>query len=610
VKFLLSVLYTFLITMCAYAQENVTVVIDLVNVKNDKVLVKITPPFHSDELTYHFAKIIPGTYAIADYGRFVDDIQAFDDNGNLIATMRKDSNTVVIRNAKNVAYLTYWVNDTFDVETGADVFGSKDQVIFSPAGTNILANEQFWLNLCGFVGYFSGKEETPYQISIQHPSHLFGSTSAIDEDSSATNDRFSYTRFAEVVDHPIMYSKPDTASFKMGGMDVLLSIYAPHSKTTAKLLKPTLEKMIAAQKKFLGNLNTTKKYTVLAHLSSAGDGEPKGIGALEHNTSTTAVFRSAMTKDDLIGVISHEFFHTVTPLKVHSEEIRYFNFEQPKMSQHLWFYEGVTEYFANFFQVNQGLITENQFYDKMSAKIEAAKKYNDSLSFTMMSKNILEPDMKTEYPNVYQKGALIAMCLDVILRESSKGAKGLHWLMEELVKTYGADKAFKDEEFLSILKKMTYPEVGAFLVAHVAGNRPIDYTAYLARVGLKNAVVKIPEPIVFVSNDAIYINIDQDKHQVIVEQPDRKNKFFTALGLQNKDVLLSMNGVSFDPEDGSASIMLGYQLTAGDPVEMKILRNGKKMTLKGKVVLNYIDGPGFRFLDSSKLILKNAWLHR
>jgi predicted metalloprotease with PDZ domain len=31
------------------------------------------------------------------------------------------------------------------------------------------------------------------------------------------------------------------------------------------------------------------------------------------------------------------------------------------MSEHLWMYEGVTEYFANLFQINQGLITEEDF---------------------------------------------------------------------------------------------------------------------------------------------------------------------------------------------------------------------------------------------------------
>jgi predicted metalloprotease with PDZ domain len=62
----------------------------------------------------------------------------------------------------------------------------------------------------------------------------------------------------------------------------------------------------------------------------------------------------------MMDVVSHEFFHIVTPLSIHSKEIQDF-YNDPKMSEHLWMYEGVTEYFANLFQINQGLITEEDF---------------------------------------------------------------------------------------------------------------------------------------------------------------------------------------------------------------------------------------------------------
>jgi predicted metalloprotease with PDZ domain len=41
-------------------------------------------------------------------------------------------------------------------------------------------------------------------------------------------------------------------------------------------------------------------------------------------------------------------------LSIHSKEIQDFDYNDPKMSEHLWMYEGVTEYFANLFQINQG----------------------------------------------------------------------------------------------------------------------------------------------------------------------------------------------------------------------------------------------------------------
>lgn len=583
--------------------------VDLLKVVEDKVRVEVRlPRVSAGELTYRFARIIPGTYAIADYARFVEAIKAYDASGRLLPVKRTDVNTLVISEAKKLDHLSYLVNDTFDTETGAEVFDTKEEVIFSPAGTNILAGMQFWLNLCGFIGCFDGFEEVPYQVEIRHPANLFGSSAKEDLDISKTKDLFGYQRFADVVDNPVMYCEPDTASFTVDGMEVLLSIYTPGKQTSAKVLKPALEKMMIAQKRFLGDLNTTKRYAVLAYLTSSAQGDARGIGALEHNNSTTAVFRQNMNVRDLIAVISHEFFHTVTPLKVHSGEIYNFDFLNPKMSRHLWFYEGVTEYSANLFQVNQGLITENRFYDLMAAKVKAAEQYNDTLSFTEMSRNVLQDSMKKEYPNVYQKGALMAMCVDILIREHSGGSRGLLWLMGELAKKYGADRPFDDETFLSGISVMTFPELDRFLSDHVDCNKPIDYSSYLKRMGLQDTIVPVAEPIVFATNDVLYINIDQDKKQVVIDCPDQNNRFITGLGLKNGDVLVSLNGNTFLPEDGSASLMLGYGLEQGVPVSLKILREGKPMEIKGKVQLNYSDGQGFRFTDFSRLSIKNAWL--
>jgi predicted metalloprotease with PDZ domain len=59
-------------------------------------------------------------------------------------------------------------------------------------------------------------------------------------------------------------------------------------------------------------------------------------------------FTRTNAKEELVksmmDVVSHEFFHIVTPLSIHSKEIQYFDYN-PKMSEHLWMYEGVTEYF-------------------------------------------------------------------------------------------------------------------------------------------------------------------------------------------------------------------------------------------------------------------------
>ena len=96
--------------------------------------------------------------------------------------------------------------------------------------------------------------------------------------------------------------------------------------------------------------------------------------------------------------------------------------------------------------MNQGLISEDDFYKRMADKIEQANAMNDKMSFTKMSKNVLNPPYKDQYLNVYQKGALIAMCIDIQMRELSGGKRGILSLMQDLSKEFGSNKPFNDED--------------------------------------------------------------------------------------------------------------------------------------------------------------------
>ncbi len=612
----LSFLFVLLIALSdsASAQQRekkdvITASIDLVNVVSDKVKVEVlTPTIKSQTTTFRFARIIPGTYAIADYGRYVDSVEAFDKKGRKLNVNRVNPNEVAISGASSLSRITYWVNDTYDIEQGGDVFSSKDNQIFSPAGTNILAGKQFMLNLAGFLGFFDELRNAPYTLKINKPASLYGTTALVDEDPSEQRDVFRCSNFAEAVDNPIMYAEADTAGFTVNGMNVVLGVYAPHKNVDARRLLPDVEKTIRAQKKFLGPLNTTKKYAVIVYLTDMGDKDPKGIGALEHNNSTTAVFRTSVNANDLIHVIGHEFFHTVTPLKIHSEQIQNFDFSDPKLSRHLWFYEGATEYFASLYQIQQGLITEDEFYNLIASKIESAKGYNDTLSMTRMSANVIDPKMKPEYPNVYMKGALLNMCLDIIIREESAGKKGLIDLLAELAKSYGPQRAFPDTDFINIVGKMAGAKVASFLHDHVENGKPVDYAGYLSKVGLKPMVVKVPEPMVFISHDEYYLDIDVDSKQVLARLPDANNVFMNNLGFKDGDVLLKMNGVPMYEEEPMLVMLKGYELQEGAPVSFDILRGGKPMSIKGTVKLNYIDGDGFRPIDDSLKALREAWL--
>lgn len=583
--------------------------LDLVNVVDDKIQVTVYPPALSgSSVDYTFARIIPGTYAIADYGRYVENVQAFDQKGGSLSVTKKDVNTWTVSDPSRLARLVYKVNDTYDNEKG-DVFQEGSTTIFSPAGTNILAGKNFVLNLCGFVGYFEGHKDVPYSLHVSHPEAMVASTSMDDMNTSGKEDVFSVSRYAEMVDHPVMYAAPDISTANIDGMELLLSVYSPRNKelNSARLF-PDITRMMRAQKHYLGSINNTKKYAILTYITSMDAEDAKGLGALEHNTSTTATFADNMKNSELIHVISHEFFHTLTPLKVHSREIQDFNFREPVMSSHLWMYEGFTEYFAQHFQVHEGLVDEKAFFAQMASKeVSSKQNYKDNLSFTEMSKHVVEPNMKSQYPNVYEKGALLAMCLDIILREKTNGKTGLLHMMGELSKKYGDSKPFNDNEIIAEITAMTYPEVGDFLQRHVVKGEPVPYEEYLAKVGVVKATVPVPTVVPFLGpGRKPLIGIDPAAKKVIAGND--ANDFFTSLGIKPGDELIAFNGKDFTPSDPTSVLLAVYGVEEGSEHVMKIRRNGQEMELKGKVKLNYEDGLGYQFKDSAKESMKTAWL--
>ncbi len=590
--------------------QEVKVAIDLNKVKEYKVMVTIIPPsFSSAEAVFHIPKTVPGTYSTDNYGKLLSDFKALDKAGKELTVTKTDDNSWKISNAKTLSKVTYWVNDTYDTEAGRG-FG-KDE-IFSPAGTNIDEGKNFMLNNHGFVGYFDGKLELPYQVTILHPATLFGSTSLVDTNKSDTVDNFKTERYFELVDNPIMYCKPDFVAFNVDGMEILFSVYSANGAHTAKSLSVYLETTMRAQKAFLGPINNNKKYTVLLYLADMQKADAKGFGALEHHTSTTVVFPdmmpSASLGEQIKDVVSHEFFHIVTPLSIHAKEIQYFDYNNPKMSKHLWMYEGVTEYFANLFQVNQGLIGADEFYQRMVGKMESASTLNDTMPFTEMSANVLVQPYKDEYLNVYEKGALIGMCIDIIIREKSNGERGILDLMQKLSKEYGPNIPFNDEDLFAKIVSLTYPEVGEFLNTYVAGPTPIDYDVYLAKVGVGKTSISVPLNPFLKDQSTPYITIDEKTKEIVVIPSPQLNDFMINLGIKGGDVILAINNKNYNLDNIYDMIMESQHWKVEDAISVKIRRGGKEEIINGKVKLSVEEVEGYGFSDASKEPLNTAWL--
>lgn len=586
------------------AKNEIQVQIDLDGIKDDKVMVTVTTPaITSDKITYHIPKIIPGTYSEDDYGKFIENVKAFDAKGNALTVAKMDDNSWTISDAKKLAKLTYWVNDTYDTE------GTHD--IFSPAGTNIDAGKNIMLNTHGFVGYFKEFQETPYQVNITHPATIWGATSMTDTDATDTKDTFTVSRYSELVENPIMYAKPDYTTFNVNGMDILIAVYSPNGLITAESITPEMKTMMTAQKNFLGKFNSTKKYSVLIYLSDTSKADAKGFGALEHPTATTVVMPEAMPKDQLAeqlkDIVSHEFFHIVTPLTIHSKEIQFFDYNTPKMSEHLWMYEGVTEYFANLFQVNQGLITEDEFYARMANKIANASTMDDTMPFTKMSASVLQKPYKDQYLNVYEKGALIAMCLDIQIRQDSNGERGILDLMQKLSSEYGTKKAFDDKELFDKIQALTSPEVRKFLDTYVAGPTPIPYETYFAKMGVAKSKSQVPGN-VFIKGQTPNISVNPQTKEIFILPGSGNLDFYKNIGAKDNDIIQEINGTKYNLDNIYDMIIGSQAWKENDPITFKVKRDGKEVLLKGTIKLPFEEVDGFKATDATKEKLREAWL--
>ena len=593
----------------------VKVFIDLTKVEDDKLLITIDPGRITSERTnFYLPKIVPGHYNIIDLGRFAEDFKAYDYLGNELPVEKRDKSTWRISDAKKLDKVSYLVNDTYDMK---DEGGT-----FSPEGTNIKPGENFMLNLHAFVGYFKGQRESDYELQIKRPKNLIPGTALSPKTTEISEtmmeDIYKLDRYFQVTDNPIMYAKPDTSRIHLNDIEVLLSVHSPTNLTSAKKLRPGIERTIRAQKNFLGDIDNTSKYAVLLYLSEEGKPDAKGMGALEHHSSTVVNLPEnipATTLDRIMtDVVSHEFFHILTPLNVHSEEIHYFDYNKPDMSRHLWMYEGVTEYFAQLFQVNQALIDEDEFYKRIQGKIRSSKQFDDNMPFTEMSENILEDKYQDNYLNVYQKGALIGMALDIRLRELSNGEKGLLSLMKELSTKYGKDQPFKDKKLIDDIVEITYPEIEDFFNRYVTGTSSIPYDEFFAKVGLEFEHSYIesgpfnrlspddnPNDFIFVSNGKLLFN---DKIS--------DNSFLKGLGVRTGDKLLSVNGKSYDAENLQELIKTSEGWAAGTEVLVSIERKGEKIDLKDKIGKTTRKISALKKLDlaetDKRVKLRNKWL--
>jgi predicted metalloprotease with PDZ domain len=599
-----------LLQLCLFAENKYSFSVDLGQCTNDKLKIELlVPDLAAGEAVYHLPKMVPGTYEILNFGRFVSEFQAFDAEGKALPVDHPDANTWKIKNSGKLKKIAYLVEDSWDTNI-------KESVVFEPAGSNFEARTNFVLNTHCLFGYFEGMTHTPYEVKITHPQDLYGAT-ALTSVSQDSTDLFSTNNYMELQDSPIMYCKPDTTVLNVGGAQILISVYSPNRVASSAFIAGEIKDILEAQKEYLGGSLPIKKYAYLIYLTP-GSGLSGASGALEHSYSSMYFLPEMEQKylaQTMRDVSAHEFFHIVTPLSIHSTEIGDFNYSSPAMSEHLWLYEGTTEYAAGLVQVKYGSMTVEQYLNVIEGKMAGAMSYNDSLPFTEMSKGCLGK-YKSQYNNVYQKGALIGLCLDLKLRSLSDGKYGLQNLMKDLAKTYGKDVSFKDEELFGQIVKLTYPEIGEFFRRYVAGSEPLPMKETLALAGIGFGEESSEKHLSF---GGVAIGLNAATNRLMLVNTAAMDDFGKKMGYQEYDELVKFNGKKINLQNAQ-QIISEFMSNAKEGDELKVVvarkksENGRARKVKLKAKLFPVSPPKMNNLvlradaTEQQLKIRTSWI--
>jgi len=193
-----------------------------------------------------------------------------------------------------------------------------------------------------------------------------------------------------------------------------------------------------------------KNYLFL--LNAVGD----GYGGLEHRNSTALICgrrdlprvgeaRASEGYTTLLGLISHEYFHTWNVKRIKPAAFVPYDLTQEAYTRLLWAFEGFTSYYDDLCLVRSGAIDSATYLNLLAKTASAVKKgpgrHLQSVaesSFTAWTKYYRQdenaPNAVVSY---YAKGSLIALALDLKLRAESGGKANLDQVMQLLWQRHG-----------------------------------------------------------------------------------------------------------------------------------------------------------------------------
>ncbi|MCA9581890.1 MAG: M61 family metallopeptidase [Myxococcales bacterium] len=451
----------------------------------------------------------PGSYLIREYARHIDQIDAANAAGQPLPIVKTRKNRWRIegggQSPVRVRYRIYahelsvrdnYVDGERAILNGAPTFLAELDKVDRPHRVQVrLPND--WAHAVTPLRRDTGTppSTTPPKATGAQDDKLNGESGTPDgEDPKNTKDQapvFVAESYDELVDSPWIVGNPKLYHFEVDGVPHTIANDSEPPFWDGERFAKDVETIVRTQIKFWKEI-PYDRYFFLNGITKNGG------GGLEHKHATLISSHPYATqkREDylrLLGLVSHEFFHTWNVKRLRPKTLGPFEYEQENYTKSLWVAEGITSYYDDLLLRRAGLMTEDEYLSKLSEAIASVQK-TPGRSVQSLSMASFDTWIKFYRPSdnssnttisYYRKGAVVGFLLDARIRELTLGARSLDDVMRAMYDDYSAAEGYDTKDFRAVASRIAGADLGSFFERTVDGTEELDYNPALTFYGLR-----------------------------------------------------------------------------------------------------------------------------
>lgn len=411
----------------------------------------------------------PGSYLLREFPRHVQRFRAEDGAGQALSWTKTDKGS-------------------WRVEAPADGRLRVRYEVYAnelTVRTSHLDASHGFVSPTGIFLYCDGRLGEPHLVSVDAPEGWRVATALR---PGPTGD-LAARDYDELADSPLEIGTHELAEWEVAGRTHRYAVWGRGNHDLARLQADTT-RILEAEHAFWGDV-PYQDFTLIVHLS------PGGAGGLEHRDSTVLLadrwaFRGR-AYERFLGLVAHELFHLWNGKRLRPAALGPFDYTRENYTRDLWVVEGITTYYTELMLLRAGLISPARYMEKLGEAISRMQNTPGRLlqpladaSFDTWIK-FYRPDANTPNSSIsyYEKGALVALLLDLRIRAATAGARSLDDVMRRLWVEYGArDVGFPEGAFEETAADVAGEDLSAFFDRCVRGTEELPYEEVFAAAGL------------------------------------------------------------------------------------------------------------------------------